>query len=1163
VKADAGTLRLSATDLANHLACRHLTGLDRGAAEGRWKPPDWYRPEAEVLRQRGFEHERAFLEHLERQGRRITRLDDEDDGRGALERTVAAMYAGADVIAQATLADGRWFGRADVLLRVERPSGLGAWSYEALDTKLARETKAGAILQLCLYSELIGRIQGARPEHMYVVPRRPDFPLETHRVADYVAYYRLVRRRLDAAVAGDGTEPATYPEPVPHCDVCRWFPRCDRQRRGDDHLSFVAGLSRLQARELQSRAIETLAALAAEPLPIAWKPARGAREGYGRVREQARVQVEGRRAGRALHELLPIEPSRGLACLPEPAPGDLFMDLEGDPYVDEGGLEFVFGWAVADAPPSGMLALDAGEPVYHRRWAFDRLGERRGFEDLIDTIMARWAAEPNMHVYHFGAYEPGAMKRLMGRYATRESEVDRLLRAGRFVDLHAIVRQSLRASVEEYSIKKLEPLYGFERRQPLQQASASLRVVQRSLELGAAVSADDDHARIIEAYNREDCLSARALRNWLETLRAEVEAGGVEIPRPGLGSGDPSDRVGERERLARELAERLLDGVPELREERTGDQQAQWLLAHMLEWHRREDKAPWWEYFRLRDLSDADLLDETAALSGLEWVERVKGTGRALVDRYRFPAQETAIREDDALELPGPDGRPFGKAVRVDLIERIVDVQKSGACAEVHPSSVFAHKIVRADAQAQSLMRLGAWVADHGVDAHGRYRAGRDLLLKRPPRVPAQPDGALEAASEGGVSAARRLALALDQGTLAIQGPPGSGKTFTGARMICDLVRAGKRVGICAVSHKVVRNLLDAVVRAAEDEGRPPVACLQKVPEKSDPADPRVTETTDNAAVLTALRAGRARVAGGTAWLWAREEFFESVDVLFVDEAGQMSLANVLAIAHCAKSLVLLGDPRQLEQPIQGSHPDGTAVSALEHVLDGHMTIPPDRGLFLAESWRLPPEICEFTSELFYEGRLHAHSAPGLHTISGSERFDGSGFRFVPVGHEANQNASREEVEVVAGLVTGLLSRPVAWRDRDGATHPLTLEDIRVIAPYNAQVADLTARLPRGTPVGTVDRFQGQEAPIVIYSMTSSTPQDAPRGMDFLFDSNRFNVATSRAMCLCIVVGSPRLFEPDCQSPKQMKLANAFCRFLEVAREVRFDAEAVRPEPAR
>lgn len=1149
MRLDRGNLRLSATDLANHLACLHLTTLDRDVAEGRAKPPDWFRADAEVLRQRGLEHERAYLAHLESQGVTILRLDEGAPPPVALEQTLAAMREGPPAIAQATLTHGRWFGRADLLRRVERPSTLGAWSYEALDTKLSRETKAGAILQLCLYSDLLRETQGVLPEYMYVAPKRPEFPVEDYRVADYLAYYRLVRRRLEAAVDAElaGVAP-TYPEAVPHCEICRWWPSCDRHRRADDHLSFVAGVSRMQMRELQSREIATLAALAVEPLPIGWKPARGAKEGYGRAREQARVQLTGRTEHKSLHELLPFEPGRGFACLPAPAPGDLFLDLEADPYVDEGGLEYLFGWTITDPPPPGMLALDSGPPAYHFRWALDRPAERRGFEDLMDTILERWEVDPNMHVYHFGAYEPGALKRLMGRHATREAEMDRMLRSGRFVDLHSVVKQSLRASVEEYSIKKLEPLYGFERQQPLDAAGASMRVMQRGLELGLAVSIDDEHARVVAAYNRDDCLSTLALRDWLETLRAEAIAAGAEIERPKEDEGDPGETIGERERRSRELAARLLAGVPEEERERTAEEQARWLLAHVLDWHRREDKATWWEYYRLRELPDEDLLDETAAIAGLEFVENTT-MKRSIVARYHFPPQEAAIRAGDKLHLPLPEGCEFGEVVQIDLIACTVEVKKRGPCATLHPASVFKHDSVNTKVQAESLMRLGEWVASHGMDAPGHYRAARDLLLRRPPRIRGHAEGALERPEEGGVAAARRLALALDETVLAIQGPPGSGKTFTGARMICDLVHAGKKIGVCAQSHKVIRNLLEAVVKAAHEE-RVPVRCLQKLSEPSADPHPRIDESTDNADVRAALRGGTAHVAGGTAWMWAREEFAEAVDVLFVDEAGQMSLANVLAIAQSAKNIVLLGDPRQLEQPIQGSHPEGTAVSALEHVLQGRMTIADDRGLFLEETWRLPPEICTFTSELFYEGRLQARVAPGLQVLTGAGALDGAGLWFIPVEHDANQSASPEEVEVVANLMTQLLGGHVEWTDRDGARHPLGLQDILVIAPYNAQVADLAAKLPPGARVGTVDRFQGQEAPIVIYSMTTSTPEDAPRGMDFLYNPNRLNVATSRARCACIVVGSRRLFEPDCQSPKQMRLANAFCRMLELAHEV-------------
>jgi uncharacterized protein len=273
----------------------------------------------------------------------------------------------------------------------------------------------------------------------------------------------------------------------------------------------------------------------------------------------------------------------------------------------------------------------------------------------------------------------------------------------------------------------------------------------------------------------------------------------------------------------------------------------------------------------------------------------------------------------------------------------------------------------------------------------------------------------------------------------------------------------------------------------------------------------------------------------------------EALDVLFVDEAGQMSLANVLAVAQAAKSVVLLGDPQQLDQPLRGSHPEGADVSALEHLLAGAKTIPPEKGLFLEKTWRLHPTICEFTSEVFYEGRLASREGLDRQRIEGHPWLGEAGLWFIGVNHDGNQNASPEEVERVVGIVEGLIQSEVNWVDDKGGRRPLRLDDVLIVAPYNAQVSDLSERL-KGARVGTVDKFQGQEAPVVIYSLTTSSPEDAPRGMEFLYSLNRLNVATSRARAIVIVVGSPRLLEPECRSPRQMQLANALCRFVELAK---------------
>lgn len=1122
----ANTLHLSASDIVGHINCRYLTQLDLKVAHGAMAKPSYYDPTLEVLIERGRRHEQGYLEHLRSSGREISEIDGVGVDTTSIAATIVAMKQGDDVIAQAALRSGQWNGRADVLLRVDRPSSLGAWSYEIVDTKLSQETKGSTLLQLSLYADMLAEAQGTPPEFVYVVTPETGYEEQPYRVAQFAAYYRWVRQRLEQAVT-DGADAGLYPEPTSYCDVCRWRVSCDARRRADDHLSLVAGISRGQIGELAKHAIGSTAALAALPLPIPWKPERGAAASYEKVREQARLQVDGRAKGQVLFEILPVVSGFGLCTLPAPSPGDVFLDFEGDPFVSGGGLEFLFGYVLCDENDSLQYTGD---------WALSREAEKAAFERFIDLVMACLDTHPDLHIYHYAPYEPAALKRLMGRYATRENEVDHLLRTGTFVDLYSVVRHGIRASVESYSIKRLEPLYQFNRKAPLADAGRLMARLQACLELGDIDGIEAEDRVVVQAYNEDDCLSAHALREWLETVRSQAIANGSDIPRPMVGDSSISDALDEWQQRVAALIAQLTQGIPIEPTERTDEQQARWLLAYILDWHRREEKSVWWEYFRLRDLSDEDLLDERAALSGLSFLEVAGGTARAPIHRYRFPPQETALRGDEDLHSRG---RKFGTVADISLETRTVDIKKRQDTREIHPSAVFAHKVINSKVLAEALFRIGTHVAEHGITGAGPYQAARDLLLKTPPRLEGQP---LQTATETPLEAATRLAPHISA-FLPIQGPPGTGKTYTGARMICALVRAGKKVGITANSHKVIRNLLDKVLEAAKEIGLG-ISCIEKVSEKQE-AVPGLAFTTENAELLEAIK-GPAHVAAGTAWLWARPDAAEAVDVLFVDEAAQMSLANVLAVSQGAKSIVLLGDPRQLEQPMQGSHPEGTGASALDHILGDHATVPADRGLFLAETWRLHPSICAFTSEMFYEGRLHPRAGLDQQTVRSTGPVQGAGLRYLPVAHQGNQSSSPEEADAIKALVKAILSSGSTWVDRHGKEQPISLDDILIIAPYNAQVFELQDRLA-GARIGTVDKFQGQEAPIVIYSMTTSSHADAPRGMEFLYSANRLNVATSRAKCICVLVAAPAVFEADCRSPDQMQLANAFCRYLECA----------------
>lgn len=1121
-------IQLSATDLAQYLACPHRTALDLAVAYGRRKAPFRHDPMIDVLRARGLEHERSFVHSLRVLGLSVVELAGPEP---QVEATIEAMRRGTDLIVQAALRDGVWGGRPDVLRRVDLPSNLGEWSYEAIDTKLARETKGGTILQLSLYSDLLAAAQGVVPEHFTVVTPHPLHPVETYRVQDFAAYHRLIRARLGATVAIDPDVLATarYPQPVEHCDVCRWWTVCDKRRRDDDHLSFVAGISRQQQDILAGQGVTTLAALAELPLPLPFKPRRGSPSTYERIRDQARLQLATRMSGAAVYELLPQFEGQGLTRLPQPSPGDVFLDLEGDPYARDGGREYLFGLVV--------LGMDGAE-TRRSFWSFNDAEEKRAFEAVVDEIQSLRAAHPDMHVYHYAPYEPTAFKRLMGRHATRENEIDTLLRAEVFVDLYAVVRQGLRAGIERYSIKDLEQFYGFERTVDLVEARANLRLIERALEVTAIDAVPPEVLAAVDGYNGDDCVSARRLRDWLEGLRARVEASGTAVPRPGPPIVAPPPPVTERDARVAAVASTLTDEVPADPNERSAEQQARWLLAQLLSWHRREDKVKYWERYRLRDLSDDELLEEKDGLAGLVFVDRVGGTAKIPIDRYSFPPQVTEIRSGNNLHVP-ITGRSFGEVHSIDGDARTIDIKKMKGTAEVHSSAVFSHTFFRSDGIADSLLRIAGRVIAEGLAGPG---AVADILLRRPPRL--RSGIFVRGADEPTVDLAVRVALDLDGSVLAIQGPPGAGKTYAGAQMICALVRAGKRVGVTATGHKVIRKLLEDVAEAAKAESLP-VHCVHK----TDPGEPsEIEEIKTNDEVLTRLQDRSAQVAGGTQWMWSRPEFAGAVDVLFVDEAGQMSLANVLAVAPAADSIVLLGDPQQLEQPQQASHPDGAGVSALDHLLAGARTIPDTQGIFLPETWRLPPAISAFTSEAFYEGRLSSHAGLDRQVLHDAGPLDGAGLWLVSLDHEGNQNSSVEEADVIERIVTLVLSG-ASWTDSRGERRLVRSNEILVVAPYNAHVALIGERLaPTGVRVGTVDKFQGQEAPVVIYAMATSAPEDAPRGMEFLYSLNRLNVATSRARCASILVASRKLLTPDCRSPRQMQLANALCRYAELAR---------------
>jgi uncharacterized protein len=679
----------------------------------------------------------------------------------------------------------------------------------------------------------------------------------------------------------------------------------------------------------------------------------------------------------------------------------------------------------------------------------------------------------------------------------REAEIDDWLRQEVLVDLYRVVKQALRASVTSYSIKEVEKLYGFERTAEVAGGAESVVLFEQWLEARDAALLEG-----IRAYNEEDCRSTVALHEWLLELRPR------ELPwRLPPDQRDRTEEAEERDAARAALHEALLDGAEE------GD--PSWLLAHLLYYHRREAKSQWWEWFTHVELVGEEFLEDDDTIGGLELAEEPVEDGQSLVYTFTFPPQEHRIgrRAVDPAAAKGYE-------VEVDDERGEVRLSRAKTRAEEPlPTALIPPPPITDTEQRESVARFAR--AYLGGDAQQLLV---DVLERRPPRARLDlevPDAA----------------LSLDRSYLFVQGPPGSGKTWQGAKAAVALMRAGRRVGITAQSHKAIGKLLAEIEREAREQG---FAFRGRKKSSGDEETRYEGELVDSRDDWRDLLDEELQLVAGTAWLFARADFAGFCDTLIVDEAGQVSLADVLAVGHAARNLVFLGDPNQLPQVSQGAMPEPAKVSVLQHLLGEDVTVPPDRGIFLERTWRLRPELTAFTSDAYYEGRLEWAEPCARRSVAA-----GNGLVFRPVEHAANGQLSWEEADEVAAAIQRLLG--TEYTDEHGATRPLGHDDVLVVTPYNAQVRTLRQRVPPEVRVGTVDKFQGQEAPIVIVSLASSSAEEAPRGLSFVFNRNRINVATSRAQCRVELVCSPRLLEADCRTVEEMRLVNALCRFVELA----------------
>lgn len=1102
-----GGLRLSASDLMRFKGCRHATMLDLRLIEVGDIEPGEDGAEAELLQRQGDAHETAYLQSLKDRGLAIVEIP--KDGV-SLEQSVAltreAMVGGADVIFQGAFLEGAWGGYSDFLEKVDRPSALGAWSYEVIDTKLKRSPDPKHVLQLALYSELLTGIQGIAPEFAHL--QLGDGSRFSIRLRDVAAYCRHARARFEAFLAD---RPPTRAEPVSGCALCRWQERCRAEWEAVDSLSLIAGITRSQREKIEAAGIKTMTALGAH----AGRVPRLAAETQSRLQIQARLQSARRAGGDPSFELRALEPGRGFNLLPEPDEGDVFYDIEGDPFYP-GGLEYLHGvWLRQD-----------GAWHFERYWAHDREAEGQAVERLVASLSARMRAYPNAHIYHYANYEIAALRRLTATHSVGELAMDQLLREQRFVDLFKVVSGGLIASESGYSIKDLEAFYMSKREGEVATAGASVVFYEKWRE-----TQDNALLAQIEDYNRTDCASTQMLRDWLVAVARPDHLAWPQLGQDHRATGPA--RLTEEEA---EMAARYAQFAPARARlgEDVGD-----LLFQLNYFHTREDKPYYWGIFdRLAQESDV-LLDDLECIAGLE------ATGPALPDKqstersYSFPPQETKMRAGKMRPCIKPASKPESVAlVALDTEACTLTLRRGKKSGELPDRlDLLPAQPLKTDKIREAI----AAVSDGIIANNGAHRAVEHLLTRRPPQLidGPRPQGIVDPDADLVIETSRAIA-AMDRTVLPIQGPPGTGKTYVSAWSIMDLVRAGKRIAVASHSHKAIENLLKATAERADNLGERP-SIVHKGGEEDEAggggAHPLIKVVDDN----DAPEIGTADVVGGTAFLFARisEPAF---DYLFVDEAGQVSLANLVAMSRVARNIVLVGDPMQLPQPTQANHPGRSGESALEYLVGDHRVVPADRGIFMPVSRRMHCDVCAFISVAVYEDRLTNDAEAAAQILDLPDGRSALGARLRATPHSGRSQICPEEVAAIGAAVDAL--QGATYRDRKGGVRSIRRDDILVVAPYNAQVNALRAALP-GVRVGTVDKFQGQEAPICFVSMTTSSAEEMPRDIDFLFSLNRINVAISRAQAAATVFASPLLLEIPCRTIKDMALVNTLCMLHE------------------
>ena len=1119
---------VSPSDLNNFVACKYtvLNEIKYHNKEIR-KSPD--RANDKLWKEMGVEHEKRHYKILKEKYKKSITIKSDLNEKDRFDETVRAIQKGYDLIYHAYLIDDNLRGEADFLIKCDTKSDLGDYSYEVYDTKITRNLKPRHITQITAYSDMLGKIQKVLPEKMYLIDGSDEY--HSFKTIEYIDLFNHSKKEFIKFLSNISKE-KIYPEKCSYCNLCDWKDECDKTWENDNYINLVAGSNKSQIEKLKKNKIRTVEQLSKTKLTAIDLKINA--ESFKKIQLQAQLQEEKRNTGEDKIVILDSDFGKGFYKLPKPDDGDVFFDIEGYPRMDR-PFEYLHG----------LYYKDKGKLKFTDLWAknYDKESEKNIFIELINFLEKRFVEYPNAHIYHYASYEKRAIRELATSYSSEfpKGDIvnDDLLRKEKYVDLFSIVSQSIRTSERDLSLKSIEKFYNFKRKADIVKADDSVIKYDNWI-----ATKNEKYKQDIINYNEEDCISTYLLREFLVKNKPENIDWFVKLEEITKEGEEPNKyRRKASNKLSREEVEVDLNNRLEKKKNKTNKKFVE-NLKNFIGFHWKSNKPEFWEVFDRAEKTHLELEDDTECIANCVLVNnKPKVTDDGSIYSYRFNDQNYKLKEGkaafDVHQIKGigtiysiEEKFPDKNVIKIFVSKRRKNVEMPSLLTLGNGTPPQVHQHDQA---------LNKFLEDYIKNDGKNYKSIMDMLERSSPDVKGVKEGSnLIDEDKDLISQSFEIVKNLNNSYLTIQGPPGTGKTYSSANIIIELMKSGKKVGVTSNSHEAIKTLLIALEQQAESQNFE-FSGMRKA-RSSDKYDWKFIKDITTG---KPLNFDDYSLYAGTSWFFVDPRMNKALDYLFIDEAGQVALGTTIANATSAKNLVLIGDQMQLSQPMRAKHEGYARMSSLDFVLEDKDTIPPDKGVFLNVTRRLNNKICNYISSSFYDSRLT--SDPITETRSVSLKLDpikNEGLFYVPIEHSGCSQRSDEEADLVEKTYNKIINKEFKAGKNIGK---ISSKDIMVVAPYNAQANNIRERLKKeydDVRVGTIDLFQGQEAKVVLISMTTSDVESLPRHKDFFFSRNRLNVAISRAECVAIIIFNENLLLASASSIKEMKLMNSFCKLL-------------------